>query len=122
MNILLVQPTLTYIIMFTIIILIIVGLLFMLGNRKKKPKESPLSLDFLNQLYDALGGSENILAVSREHQRLSVKVDQMKSVDASKLKELETPAFVKGKEITLLIKNHTQDVLSFLNDRRKEDS
>ncbi|MCF7931376.1 MAG: hypothetical protein K9L02_07700 [Acholeplasmataceae bacterium] len=123
MKILLVQTTSTYFIVLTIIIILIVALLFLLGNlKKRKPKESPLDLNFLEALYIALGGGPNILGISREHQRLQVKVLQMKSVDANKLKELGTPAFVKGKEITLLIKNHTQDVLSFLNDRRKEDS
>lgn len=122
MKILLAQTSITYIIVLSAVILVIVILLFLLGNRKQKPKILPVSLDFLNQLYLALGGATNILSVSREHQRLQVRVEQMKSVDANKLKELETPAFVKGKEITLLIKNHTQEVLSFLNDRRKEDS
>lgn len=122
MNILMVQPTITYFILLTCIILFIVVLLFFLGNRKKKPKVSTLNLDYLNQLYDALGGGANILNISSEHQRLQIKVEQMKNVDANKLNELKTPAFVKGKEITLLIKNHTQEVLSFLNGRRKEDS
>ncbi len=105
-----------------ITILVITGLVIFLSNKKNKPLQPSLSLDYLNQLYDALGGSTNILSVTSEHRRLQVKVDQMKTVDAVKLKALEIPAFVKGKLITLLIKNHTQDVLSFLNDRRKEDS
>ncbi len=124
MNILAIAYTFQFYAIFAglIAFLIIIGLVIFLSNKKNKPLQPSLSLDYLNQLYDALGGSANILSITSEHRRLQVKVDQMKTVDAIKLKTLEIPAFVKGKLITLLIKNHTQDVLSFLNDRRKEDS
>ncbi|MBU1093656.1 MAG: hypothetical protein KKH01_04255 [Firmicutes bacterium] len=122
MNILVTTFTTQYLILLGVILLLIIALIIYLLTRKKKPVQSSISLEYLNDLYAALGGASNILNVKREHQRLQVKVDQMKLVDAQQLKTLEIPAFVKGKEITLLIKTHTQDVLSFLNDRRKEDS
>jgi len=104
-----------------ILILIIVGLILLL-KREKKVQKLELDTSYLDQLFIALGGANNIVVTKIEHQRLQIKVQNIKNVNAGMLKELEIPAFVKGREITLLIKNHTQEVLSFLNDRRKEDN
>lgn len=120
MNILISQST-NFIIGIAIgLVLISVGLILLLKKKKtvKKPEMDPI---YLNQLLAALGNADNITDAISEHQRLRIKVFNMKIVDADILKELDIPAFVKGKEITLLIKNHTKEVLSFINDKRKGD-
>ena len=97
-------------------------LIFKSKRKKLKVDQSKLELSYLNQLYQALGGNENIVKTGREHQRLQITVHETKTVNADMLRFLNIPAFVKGKQITLLIKDHTNEVLSFLNDRRKEDN
>lgn len=116
--------TIQYIVLISSVLLL-VALLFVLlaAARKRKQKNQIPALDmtYLNQLYQALGGSPNIIKITREHQRLQVLLNSPKSVNADMLRYLNTPAFVKGKQMTLLIKNHTEEVLSFLDERRKED-
>ncbi|HBG32984.1 MAG TPA: hypothetical protein DEG42_01305 [Acholeplasmataceae bacterium] len=106
----------------TLFVILFFILIFRMRNKKKKKVGAALELGFLNQLYQALGGHQNILKAGREHQRLQITVNETKAVNADQLRYLNIPAFVKGKQITLLIKDHTHEVLSFLNDRRKEDN
>ncbi len=89
--------------------------------KKKKPTPvSALKIEYLEQLVVALGSLENIKSVSREHQRLKVFVHDLKVVSSDQLKNLETPAFLKGKEITLLVKHHTKDVIDYINTLKRE--
>ena len=86
---------------------------------KKKPKEVIPLLD-IDLLLEGLGGAKNIQALSSEHQRLKLILNDLKLIKQDILKSMEIPAFLKGKELTLLIKHHTKDVLSNLSERRKE--
>ncbi len=110
-----------YVLLVLIFIAILSGLVFFL-SRKKILTEDGFDTEYLNLIYIALGGSENIITVVLEHQRLQIKVVNMKNVNGVKLRELRIPAFVKGKYITILIKKHTQEVLSYIEDRKKEDN
>ncbi|HBS01441.1 MAG TPA: hypothetical protein DEA30_06100 [Acholeplasmataceae bacterium] len=87
--------------------------------KKKKPKTDVQIID-VNQLLEALGGAKNITDLSSEHQRLKVVIKDIKRVQQDVLKALEIPAFLKGKELTLLIKHHTKEILLSLTERRKE--
>jgi phosphotransferase system IIB component len=100
-------------------LVILVLIIFLMMKSKKKKKITPPKLDY-ESLLQSLGGAVNITDVSMEHQRLKVKLMDLKKVDQSLLKQLEIPAFLKGKELTLLIKHHTKEVLSYLGERRKE--
>lgn len=91
----------------------------MIVKSKKKKKINVPQLDY-ESLLQSLGGAINIQDISMEHQRLKVKIMDLKKVNQSLLKQLEIPAFLKGKELTLLIKHHTKEVLSYLGERRKE--
>ena len=106
-----------------LIILLIIFIAFILGIRKRrvpKVKQIPLDTIYLENLSLALGTSKNIKGLSSEHQRLKVIVNDVKQVDSKKLSELSIPTFLKGKELTLLIKNHTKEVLSYLDDKIRE--
>lgn len=107
-------PTLIGLLMLFVILTIII----LLTSRKKQKVEEP-TLD-LELLLNSLGGSSNIERVSMERQRLKVIINDLKRIDQLLLKQLEIPAFLKGRELTLLIKLHTKEVLSYLNERRKE--
>lgn len=121
MNILLTVPTYTPYIIGGIILLILL-IVFILLIRKKPKKKVGLDHTYFDLVLLGLGGTENIIDLTREHQRLQVKVLNTKLVKAPLLQELKIPAFVKGKQITLLIKHHTEEVLSFINDKRKENN
>lgn len=97
---------------------LLVAIIILLITRKKKKPVFP-ELD-VEQLLIALGGSTNLQRLSREHQRLKVTVNDLKKVQQPLLQGLNIPAFLKGKELTLLIKHHTSHVLSYLSERQKE--
>ncbi|RJX26791.1 MAG: hypothetical protein C4537_01625 [Acholeplasma sp.] len=77
------------------------------------------ALDF-DLLLSSLGGVENFSNPKREHQRLKIVIVDVKKINANTLKTLGIPAFLKGRELTLLIKHHTSHVLSYLSERQKE--
>lgn len=97
-----------------LLIFLLIILLVPRHKKIKKDKPKPLQLTFLPELLEALGKKQNLVSVDSEHQRLKVVVHNIKQVDAQKLKSLDTPAILKGKELTLLIKHHTKDVLTYL--------
>lgn len=94
-------------------------LIFIIILRSKKPFPETVNQDFLDQLMIALGGKTNILNAEKEHQRLKVTVENVKLLKADMLKTLELAAFLKGKEVTLLVKHQSEKVLNFLNEQRK---
>ena len=99
-------------------------ILFLILKSKKQPKkEKHVAIDtlYMDKLLSALGGKHNLNSVSHEHQRLKVIVKNIKEVDPETLKSLESPAILKGKELTLLIKHHTKDVVSYLNKHIGEE-
>ncbi|BCR36046.1 hypothetical protein [Mariniplasma anaerobium] len=88
---------------------------------RKKGNILPVDNLFLNNIYKALGMKENIKSIDIKQQRLQIEVANMKAIDQELLKQTNTPAFVTGKKITLLIKNNTKQVFNYLNEKRKEE-
>jgi phosphotransferase system IIB component len=114
------------IISISLLVLLLVILYFRVARNKSKrtPKEKQVLIDqiYLEKLANALGNKGNIKNLTAEHQRLKVIVNDIKRVDSKQLSELSIPTFLKGKELTLLIKNHTKEVLSYLNDKIREEN
>jgi phosphotransferase system IIB component len=111
-----------YYIIAALVIALIMTLLLLIYTsiqKKKKPKQELLNDTFLDELTNALGGSSNIVLATREHQRLKVKITDLKKIQAPLLEKLKLGAFLKGKEVTLLIKHHTEKVEKHLNANRK---
>ncbi|MDI6451967.1 hypothetical protein [Peloplasma aerotolerans] len=106
-----------------IFLIFLIAFIFISIKRKKrvKLKVVPLGDAYLDQLFEAVGKRKNIIEISSEHQRLKIVLSQVREVDTLKLKQLNIPAFLKGKELTLLIKNHTKEVVSYFNDKMRED-
>jgi hypothetical protein len=98
-------------------ILVMTPIVMVLRRKKKKPVLPHMDVE---QLLQALGGSSNLLSLSREHQRIKVTVKDLKKVQQPLLKTLNIPAFLKGKELTLLIQHHPSHALSYLSERQKE--
>ncbi len=98
-----------------IIVLVVISL-----EKRKAINEIPLDDEKLNKLLESLGGAANLSELSNEHQRLKVSVKDINSISAVKLQELRLPAVIKGNELTLLVKRQPQQILTFLNIKRKE--
>lgn len=102
-----------------ILAILLMTILIMMIKRSKKHVEEPIQEDYLDQLVLALGGKNNIIKAMKEHQRLKVTVENIKLLNQNILKELELAAFLKGKEVTLLVKHQSEKVLTYLNEQRK---
>ena len=88
---------------------------------QNKSDVKDLDQEFLNNLYLALGQKDNIKSIEMKQQRLQIEVVQVKDINQELLKQINIPAFLTGKKITLLVKNNTKDVYNYLNDKRKEE-
>lgn len=88
---------------------------------RKKGLSIPVDQTFLATLYQALGTKDNIKAIDMKQQRLQIEVASVKAIDQGLLKQTNTPAFVTGKKITLLIKHNEKEVFNYLNEKRKEE-
>ena len=109
-----------YIYIAIVVIVVIALAILLIVLMKRKPKEEPLNLAYAEKLYLALGEKKNIKSIEMTQKRLQIEFIDIKGVDQKLLKEIETPAFLTGKKITLLVKSHTHEIHSYLNEKRKE--
>lgn len=112
------KPEYYLILMIATIIVIALCFISYAKLRRKKSRNAPSFL----RLYEALGKGSNILSLSREHDRLRIRVRDKSKIDQVSLKELGIPAIAAQGEIKLLIRKHSQEALSYLNEKRKEDT
>ena len=122
MNIGLIFTTNFILISGAIILVIVASVTLIMLRKKPEVKKTELEPLFLDDLLTALGGKTNIINVQREHQRIQLEVKSVKQVQADLLTKINMPAFVKGNKLTLFVKNHTDEVISFLTEHRKEDN
>lgn len=107
----------TKIIIVSLVALILLTILIIaIYYKTKKDKLEPLDSKFLDDLYIALGIG-NIESVDIEHRRIRLILKEVKDVDANALQQLKVPAFLKGKELKILIKDHTKEVYNYLTER-----
>lgn len=111
----------TYIYIVIGIIALLVIWLIILNKTKSKPHIKAVDQTLLDNLYLALGKKSNIKSIEIKQQRLQIEVEKVKDIDQDLLKHTNTPAFLTGKKITLLIKDNTKEVFNYLNEKRKEE-
>jgi phosphotransferase system IIB component len=111
----------TYIFIAIGVILILSLIFIVLKLTRKKGNIIPVDQTFLGNLYAALGKKENIKSIDMKQQRLQIEVSNIKAINQDLLKESNTPAFLTGRKITLLIKDNTKQVFNYLNEKRKEE-
>jgi phosphotransferase system IIB component len=105
------------------IVVLLIGFMILskrMTQKKHAISSTSLPVDFLERLVKAVGTEHNIKSISREHQRIKLVVYDLKVVSGETLKQLGTPAFLKGKELTLLVKHHTKDVIDYINTLKRE--
>ena len=102
-----------------IVIILIIALITAIIRNKSLKQSNKVVVDYtyLNNLLKALGDSNNILDVSIENKRIRLMLKDIKLVDATQLKALDIPAFLKGKELKILIKDSPNEVYKFLDER-----
>lgn len=107
--------------MFTIIgilsVIMVIIIVFLITKKKNsKSVEKRISKEELERIVNAIG-IDNILELSIEQQRLRLVLKDIKKVNAKELTELKIPAFLKGNELKLLIKNNSKEVYKYLEEK-----
>lgn len=98
-------------------IILLIILLVLVYKKPKDEKSTLVSQEYLENFLKILGSKNNIKEISIENKRLRLIVNDVKKVDATGLKELEIPAFLKGNELKLLIKDDIKTIYNFLDER-----
>lgn len=100
--------------------LLLITILILVLRKNKKPKEviKIISDDVLEQIYLALGDN-NIISVNKEQDRLRLVLKDIKAVDANILRKLEIPAALTGKELKILFRDNSEQLLEYLNSKLK---
>lgn len=100
------------IIIFGIIIIILLSIVIVVIQLKKQ--KPALEESYLTSILNALGTKKNIKSVNLEHQRIQVNVLDTKQIDSKFFTTAKIPAFISGNKITVLFKEHTKEIYSFL--------
>lgn len=103
------------------LIILFISTFFILVMIKKKSTQPLHDVSFMSDVITALGGKDNLISASTLHQRIKINIEDPKKIDAKHLTELKLGAFLKGKEVTLMIRNHIDQLVSIINEQRKED-
>lgn len=102
------------------LISIIVGLIVILATTRKKDVKETISVFSFDEIIEAIGGLDNILTAKDEHQRVTVKLIDLKQIKQESLKDLNISAFILKDEIKLLFKNHANDFVIYVKKQKGE--
>jgi len=117
------EINLTNILIFLGILIVFTLFLFLLFSKSKKrvPKEDLFSETYIKSILLALGGMNNILKMEHVNQRVKCTLLDIKKVSQPQLTELQIPAILAGKHITLLVKKNASEVVRHINTLRNEE-
>jgi phosphotransferase system IIB component len=110
------------ILILAVIATFLIVLLFLTSYKQKVKKvviKNQFDENFSETLLHSLGNVSNLKSISIEHKRLKVLVKDLKKVDAASLRNIGAPAILKGLEITILVKNHPNQVYQYINEKIK---
>lgn len=81
-------------------------IILLLLQRKGKKVEKPAKEYSSNEIYEALGGKENVLTHQKAGSRISLTLNDYSIIDENKLNELGVDSVIKmSNKITLVIKD-----------------
>lgn len=98
------------------VVIVIISLISFFSKVKNKEAVIPVNVEELEIIYLSLG-LNNIVSVDKEQDRIRLILKDPKLVDAKKLTELSIPAFLKGKEVKLLYRNHSNELYDYIKER-----
>lgn len=92
------------------IILVTVAVLLLLQFKRKNKKEDTKEISYSqNEIYEALGGKENVINHQRTGSRISLTLNDYNVIDENKLNELGVDSIIKmSNKITLIIKGDAE--------------
>src|SRR5690625_3230025 len=96
------------------VVLVLVTLLIIILNVTKKEDIKPINIELFDKIYNALGGNKNIESVEQQQDRIRMISKDDKTVDDKVLSEKKIPAFIKGNEIKLLIRENSLEVVKYI--------
>lgn len=86
-------------------VIIVFIIMFLLGNKKKKGKVAAKTFE-TNEVFEALGGKENVLTHSKNGSRISLTLSDYDKVNEKMLNALGVDSIIKmSNKITLVIKD-----------------
>ena len=105
----------------SVFLILLIGLIIYL-KKQAKPKKKEVIIDdeYVFALYQALGTKENIIQTSLENKRLKVLLKDTRIIQPEDFKKIDTPAFVVGKEIKVLVKYSPEFILKKIDEIRNE--
>ena len=105
------------IIVVSLVVLVGLILLIVLLSKKKK-KKIVVDEEFINNLIDLLGNTDNILETNVDNGRLKIQVKNLDLVNFEKIKEIaESGVFITGNTIKTLFKLDSFEIKKALDER-----
>ena len=96
-------------------VIIVFIIMFLLGNKKKKGKVAAKTFE-TNEVFEALGGRENVLTHSKNGSRISLTLSDYDKVNEKMLNALGVDSIIKmSNKITLVIKDDADSFYKLFN-------
>ena len=96
-------------------VIIVFIIVFLLGNKKKKGKVAAKTFE-TNEVFEALGGKENVLTHSKNGSRISLTLSDYDKVNEKMLNALGVDSIIKmSNKITLVIKDDADSFYKLFN-------
>ena len=96
-------------------VIIVFIIMFLLGNKKKKGKVAAKTF-VTNEVFEALGGKENVLTHSKNGSRISLTLSDYDKVNEKMLNALGVDSIIKmSNKITLVIKDDADSFYKLFN-------
>lgn len=96
-------------------VIIVFIIMFLLGNKKKKGKVAAKTFE-TNEVFEALGGKENVLTHSKNGSRISLTLSDYDKVNEKMLNALGVDSIIKmSNKITLVVKDDADSFYKLFN-------
>lgn len=96
-------------------VIIVFIIMFLLGNKKKKGKVAAKTFE-TNEVFEALGGKENVLTHSKNGSRISLTLSDYGKVNEKMLNALGVDSIIKmSNKITLVVKDDADSFYKLFN-------
>lgn len=105
-----------WVLVIAVVLVVVVLVTVVILTKNKKPKVQPIQNEVLNKIHEALG-LNNIISVEKEQDRIKLVMIDVKKIDAKILQELSIPAFLKGNEVKILFRNHSNELFNYLKEK-----
>lgn len=99
-----------------VVLLIILLILFLKRGQKNKKPQPILDEGILKSIYESLG-LNNVISLSKEQDRIKLTLNDVKLVKTEVFTTNNIPVFLKGKELTILFRNFSDNLFKYINEQ-----